>query len=1786
MEKNRLPQRFILSGTLLLSVLALTAWFASQARPAAADPVPVVLDGVRDAEYVQIAADPAGDLANPGPGEWSGVAWTDLTGLYVAADATHLYVYVDSPGLNVTDSDGQIGMVIDTDAAIGSGGAADAWGNAISFAYSNVDGRDTIGTHLPDYLIRGDIYRPGGPSGWTELRTWSNGNWDTGSGVNWGGINGSYIGSNIAYSPTQGIELAIPLADIGNPDPYDVHLQVFATQGGGTKGAYDTVPSDDQSTGWDDATIQQNVVSVPVAVDPAGDLANPGPAQWNGVAWTDATNLHIWNDYANLYLYIPSAYTTTLSQGQIALAIDTGVPGGGTADAWGNAITFAYTATHQNLGSTPMAVAEALPDYLIRGNIFGPADNGWTEFRTWNGTNWDTGSGVDWGGIGNSGFPSLPNSNIAWSDGEGLRITIPLADIDVEGGDVVNLQFIGTQSGGNKGAYDTVPADDQSTGWDDATTQKFLASYEVKSYPAPTECLASQDNNVWWGDLGHDSRDSLYRNPGGPVTTNTAVTLRFRSACDDLTRVRVRVWNDVPNSSALYNLTKVATAHPYDWWEVTLPASAEPTIYWYRFIAEDGSSIAYYEDDSARLGGWGQAFAESPDNGWQLTIYDPAFQTPDWVKDAVIYQIFPDRFRNGDEANDPTAGRFFYNEAGGAIVRSNGTTWNNVICDPRDLDGTCPNGYSNNFYGGDLQGVIDQLDYLQEIGVNTLYFNPIFASPSNHKYDTADYSQISEDFGDLATFQALAAEADARGMYIILDGVFNHTSSDSFYFDRYQRYDDEGNVTSPGIGINDGSGACESHNNPFRSWFYFTDVTPPGGDCASSTGVANGANYESWFGYDSLPKLRANSPEVRDLIWDTPEGIAKYWMQYADGWRLDVGGDVDPGQANDPNNTYWEGFRAAVLETNPEAYIVLEEWGNASAWLLGEEMDATMNYQYSTAMLGFWRDSALADNDHNTSSSAGVIEPFTPSELDERLHNWMERYPPEALYAMMNLLGSHDTNRSLFLLDHNAALGIDSTPFQNPNYDWSDAQTRLKGVWILQMTLPGAPTTYYGDEVGLVGPVYYHGGRWEDDPYNRQPFPWLDETGTPFYAHLQNQASQDEMKEYFTLLTTTRNQHPALRTGDFTTLLVDDEAEVYAYGRKMADGSDAGIVIVNRSGTIASPITQTVSLDVDGYLPHGTELTDAISGQVYIVSNDGGLSVDVPGESGVILVISEPLPEPPAPVSDLAVVAERSEELDLAWTAVPEADSYDIFRSLVSGGGYEYVDSTSNITYTDTGLENATTYYYVLVSHDDDTQLDSGYSNEAWGTPHHDLDSAWYNLADPAEITHTISTITPTENIYGQLFIDQETGGNGPASGITAQIGYAVQGTLPISGTGWLWVEMSYDTAVGNNDQYVGNLLPSAVGEYWYATRWSSDGGETWYYSDLAGPGFDPADAGLLHVISSGDETAPDTPLNLTLDGTTPSSVMMSWDAVTNSGDLAGYEIYRQHETVAHAPQVFELIDSVDNATTSYVDQTVTTDETYSYCVRAFDTSFNRSACSNIITATAETRMVTVVFHVSVPEHTPGNIYISGNQPQFGPWNPGIAAMTHVTGTIWAYTTTLADGSPVQYKYTRGSWDTVESWGSIIVFANREMTVEYGETGVQIVDNTSTDWGNGEDSTKAVEYWRDPFVIAYEPAAGSLVTLTTNVTVTWSITMITGTDFVVADTAGNVVSGTFANDNQTRTTIFTPDQPLIFGKEYVVTVTGQQTNGVPGGDAGTQQVPTVWRFRAGGYRAMLPIINR
>jgi glycosidase len=834
--------------------------------------------------------------------------------------------------------------------------------------------------------------------------------------------------------------------------------------------------------------------------------------------------------------------------------------------------------------------------------------------------------------------------------------------------------------------------------------------------------------DIAWNPLLHDTFNADYREVVGPIAAGsvTQLRLRLRTGQNDIRWARVRVWDDRLNTQNFYNMLWDGSFDndptTYDWWTVDLPIGSSPTVYYYLFEVGDNDSsgnpcdVDFYTDDNVKFygGGYGAGADNFTDTAsFQITVYDPAFGVPAWMQQGIVYQIYPDRFRDGNASNNPSAPRFFYNEAGQTIYRSNSTTWNKTICDPRGLSApnNCTGYYSSNFYGGDLQGITDKINqgYFDNLGVSVLYLNPIFKSPSNHRYDTDDYLTIDPDFGTLTDWNNLVSAANAHNIKIILDGVFNHTSSDSKYFDRYGRFAE--------------TGACESTASAYRNWYYFSDahsIGAPGRDGDPNSGTLvycadnpPGRTYEAWYGYSSLPKLQANTTAVRNLIWNNGlSSVGPYWTnQGASGWRFDVGADVDPGLTNDASNDYWEGFRGAVRAYNSQALTLGEEWGDASAWLLGNEWDSVMNYRFRSAVLAWLFTGCVSgegcnvsgtsyeENDSNSASSSGAISYISPSQFNARLRSIQEDYPPMAFKAMMNLEGSHDTQRIRFLLKK-----------INNNNDTAAVQ-RMKEWWLFAFTYAGAPTLYYGDEVGLSQDGVWDSGsgRTQDDPYNRAPFPW-DDTPGDFTANTSN------LLPFARKMASLRLAYPVLQDGDVQHgIVIDDANKLYGFAR--TNGSQTALIVLNRDGVSHNA---TISgLNAAPYnLSNGTVLYDAMEGNTYTVSG-GSVTVPVNPTWGVVLLQQTAVQTPSVP-AQFTVTPNGSQNI-LAWNSVTTdtnggrelAYQYTVHRSTTQGftpnAGNKIADVTppnfgstnGRVTYTDTNppapMEgpNATNYYAV-----------------------------------------------------------------------------------------------------------------------------------------------------------------------------------------------------------------------------------------------------------------------------------------------------------------------------------------------------------------------------------------------------------------------------------------------------------------------------------------------------------
>ena len=698
------------------------------------------------------------------------------------------------------------------------------------------------------------------------------------------------------------------------------------------------------------------------------------------------------------------------------------------------------------------------------------------------------------------------------------------------------------------------------------------------------------DGDIQWSGLRHDTFDAYYRSPFGAVAADTNVTLRFRTIPLDVDGVDVRVYTYDPSTNPPstsgpvdYPMSYLEDVGGYAFWTLTLDTPNSPAILYYHFKVTDGLDVDWYGDDhggphdNLNQGGTGAASDNQGAEGFQLTVYDPAFQTPAWLKGANVYQVFPDRFRNGDPArdycqpgNEELPCPVFYGDQD-VLFRS---PWNTLIGDPR-TPGPYFNEYGTQFYGGDLAGLMEKLDYLKAAGFDTIYTTPIFSGRSNHRYDTDDYMSVDMGLGSLSDFQALITAMDARGMKLIVDGVFNHTSSDSEYFDRYHRYAD-----------NDFIGACESLTSPYRSWFEFLNNDIPCG-----TG-----DYTGWFGYDSLAVLQDGSADVRDYIYayDNNSVVETWYQRGVAGWRFDVADEI--------SHNWWRDFRPYAKSYKADGPLVGEVWPDASAFLLGDQLDSVMNYRFRKNVLGFVRQAGFADNDNNGTNQ---IINLTPSQFDRALMSVREDYPPEATAAMLNLLDSHDTNRLRYLVD---ILGE------------TDAQTlqRQKLAALFQYTYVGAPMVYYGDEVAIDSPSLANGVNGpEDDPYNRAPYPWSDEAGdTNVYG-----PADGDMLAFYSLLGSLRQNSDALRYGSFYTVLTGDTSPdpndntTYAFTRILL--ASEAVVAIN-PGTSSN--TAVLAIEADP----GRVMEDKLTGTEYTVDSNGAVTVTLPPRTGVLLMDPTP----------------------------------------------------------------------------------------------------------------------------------------------------------------------------------------------------------------------------------------------------------------------------------------------------------------------------------------------------------------------------------------------------------------------------------------------------------------------------------------------------------------------------------------------------------------------------------
>ncbi len=778
------------------------------------------------------------------------------------------------------------------------------------------------------------------------------------------------------------------------------------------------------------------------------------------------------------------------------------------------------------------------------------------------------------------------------------EVAIPWSAIN-SGGIPSSFVFFGylTSSGGY--IYGQVPTDNNIGGVGQGTATQYFGITSTGDGSSTPPFSNEQPSGFSGADKAgfyHNTFDPFYRDQEGAVPENTQVTLRFRtlhsSGIWGLT-ARAYLFDTASgtttgpfDTSMPFDQNITISGTEYDVWKATLSMPSTTTVYYYKFKINRDQTNGWYSDDyvddndNVHKDGTGTATDGEPFPSFQITVYDPSFQTPAWLQNANVYHIMPDRFRNGDQTNDycrtgGTTGCPVYYGSQQAFTYN---LWNTQICDPRNPASGCYNEFSNQFYGGDLKGVQNELDYIQSLGIDTIYMNPIFSARSYHRYDTDNYLHIDPALGGDQAFSSLSTELQRRGMQVILDGVFNHASSDGMYFDRYNRL----GGTPPDIG------ACLSLQSQWRTWFNFTDSNVP-----CQTG-----DYIGWFGLDSLPTFNHGIDAVKDFFYRASGNVTQYWYgQGASGWRFDVADD-----GNFPHS-WWVDYRTYAKSYNGNGPLIGEIWPNASQWLAGDQMDAVMNYRFRKNITGFVRNAEWHDDNNNGTND---IPGLTPSQFDNAIRAVRDDYPPQATAAMLNLLDSHDVNRALFVMTELGDNGL------------MQAKLRLKLAALFQFTYVGAPMVYYGDEVAVNSPSLSSSGNGPiGDPYTRPPYPWLDQPGDPTVYG----PPDTNVESYYTTLAHLRKQYPALRNGSFVTLLTGDTQEAgaapntYAYARALSGSATAVVALNNGSAS------NSATIPVGGLFSDGTQLQDAISGATYSVSG-GNVALTLAADTGVVLLPS------------------------------------------------------------------------------------------------------------------------------------------------------------------------------------------------------------------------------------------------------------------------------------------------------------------------------------------------------------------------------------------------------------------------------------------------------------------------------------------------------------------------------------------------------------------------------------
>ena len=708
-------------------------------------------------------------------------------------------------------------------------------------------------------------------------------------------------------------------------------------------------------------------------------------------------------------------------------------------------------------------------------------------------------------------------------------------------------------------------------------------------YDSREQRLIADDGRIHADKVYHDTWSKSYRAPFEAIKAGSSVKLSLTTGKDEVQKVKLVVYKAKitanggdeynPDYSAgtreEYPMIKAGTHGENDLWSVSI-SPKESGIYGYKFVLNDTKE---YGDD-AKPGHTGELKLRGV-KLFQLTVYSADYHTPNWAKEAVVYQIFPDRFFNGDKSNDnaKTTAR------GSEPVQHR--AWSDLPANHSKSAADGDQWDCNDFFGGDLAGITQKLDYLQNLGVTAIYVNPLMSARSNHRYDTADYGSLDAFLGNMDDFHKLKQEMDKRGMHLIMDGVFNHVGDDSIYFDRYGKYKTVGayeywsriydlmntkHMKEAAAKI-EAKKQLEAEGQVFspyhwENWFEIKNQK-------AKDSMGDKYVYHDWQGFDSLTPFRdADYPGSEQgttvsslgdyLLYGKDAVITKWFQNGLDAWRMDVAKEVPPG--------FWRNVRQKVKSMKTtrgeEPLLLAEIWQDGTQFLTGDQFDSVMNYKLSFAVGDLFLNRGDA------------------KAADDELTILRQNYPKEALYDLMNIVDSHDTVRAIYKFGGGKENVVQAS---RQDFDYRLGKARLKLAATFLMGYPGMPTIYYGDEAGQYG---------SSDPDCRRTYPW---------------GSEDkDLIAFYRKVIGVRNDHKALFAhGDVNTLKAD--GDIYAFVRTAVDGSgQAAIVALNRGAA------KTVVLDA-GQFADGAVFTDQISGVSAAVSG-GRLVLDLGENQGMLLL--------------------------------------------------------------------------------------------------------------------------------------------------------------------------------------------------------------------------------------------------------------------------------------------------------------------------------------------------------------------------------------------------------------------------------------------------------------------------------------------------------------------------------------------------------------------------------------